>query len=218
LSGADLRDADLRRAVLHRADLSDADLRGADLRGADLRGADLRGADLSGADLRGADLRDADLRGANLSGADLRGADLRGADLRAADLSDADLSDADLRGAVLSSCTIDGVPLTVEQWCDIQDMPHVGRSMRLAFKRLPENRTTVSPDGKYSVVWTRGKTVECADWDPKPVCAGGLHLSPTAAATRKYNSGSLCIPVAFDPADAVLLGDKLKVRKAKVLG
>jgi hypothetical protein len=110
--------------------------------------------------------------------------------------------------------------MSVTQWCDLLDLAHVGKNQRLAFKRLPADRITGRNhnNGKHLIHWKRGSIVEAPDWDESASCGGGLHVSPTASATRDYSSEGLVVPVAFDPKDAVLLGDKAKVRRCKVLG
>ena len=197
-----------------RADLSSANLSSANLRFADLRYADLHSANLRYADLRFADLRYANLRFANLSYADLHSADLSSANLSYANLSSANLSSANLHSA-----NIDGRPLTIDQWCDIFDMPTIGKGLRVGFKRIPNDRITGRKynNGEHLIEWQSNKWIEAPDWNDAENCGGGLHLSPTAAMTRYYSSEPLCIAVAFDPKDAVMIGDKLKVRRCKVL-
>lgn len=151
--------------------------------------------------------------------ADLHCANLRFANLHSADLHSANLSSANLSSANLHCATNNGEPLTVNQWCDIFDMPTSGKGLRVAFKRLPVDRVTGRSynQGKNLIEWKSGRWITAPDWNNSAACGGGLHLSPTAGMTRSYSDGSLCVAVAFDPKDAVLLGDKLKVRRCKVL-
>ena len=215
LSGASLYGADLSGASLSGASLSGADLSGANLSGANLSGASLYGANLSRANLSGADLSRADLSGANLYGANLYGASLYGASLSGASLYGANLSGANLSGANLSGANLPR-EMTLEAWCDAHDLATLPDGRRVAFKRLD---TTMTTGGKYghTTVWKRRGYVEAADWNDSQTCGGGLHLSPTPHGTRSYSSGEVCVPVAFALADAVHIGDKLKVRKCQVL-
>ncbi len=154
--------------------------------------------------MRGANLYGANLYGANLYGANLYGANLRGANLYGANLYGADSNEA-------------GNPMSVLDWCDLLDLPKVGAHFRLAFKRLPVDRVTGQQWG-HKITWTTGETVTAPDWKDHGECGNGLHLSPCQHSTRTYSQEPLVIPVAFDPADAVLLGDKIKVRSCLVMG
>jgi 2',3'-cyclic-nucleotide 2'-phosphodiesterase (5'-nucleotidase family) len=202
------------------ANLTGADLTSAYLTRANLTGADLTNAYLTGAYLTRADLTGANLTRANLTNAYLTGAYLTNAYLTGADLTNANLTRANLTRANLTRALIDGKPITVADWCDLHDLPRTGKNLRVAYKRLPESMTTghsYKSKGGMAVKWTPGRWVEAADWKPTAKCGGGLHLSPSPAGTRYYSDDPVVVCVAFDPTEAVLLGDKIKVKRAKVM-
>ena len=70
-----------------------------------------------------------------------------------------------------------------------------------------------------------GETVTCPDWDPAPVCGGGLHLSPRPAQAREYYRAAArflrcAVPVealTIIDGDATHMTQKLKARTVRVL-
>ena len=70
-----------------------------------------------------------------------------------------------------------------------------------------------------------GETVTCPDWDPAPVCGGGLHLSPRPAQAREYYRAEArflrcAVPVealTIIDGDATHMTPKLKARTVRVL-
>jgi hypothetical protein len=60
-----------------------------------------------------------------------------------------------------------------------------------------------------------GEWTEAPDWSPEPKCGGGLH-----GQTKDHGgfiTGSRLLFCEYDPADVVTLGDKVKVRRARIL-
>ena len=70
-----------------------------------------------------------------------------------------------------------------------------------------------------------GETVTCPDWDPAPVCGGGLHFSPRPAQAREYYRAAArflrcAVPVddlTIIDGDATHMTPKLKARTVRVL-
>lgn len=70
-----------------------------------------------------------------------------------------------------------------------------------------------------------GETVACPDWDPEPVCGGGLHFSPSPTQAHSYYEKASRFLRCVVPLDditvisgtATYLTPKLKARTARVL-
>ena len=63
-----------------------------------------------------------------------------------------------------------------------------------------------------------GAEVEAPDWNPKPVCGGGLHCLPNAVGDWRLLKGDYWAVLEFDEGDMVLIEDnKCKVKKCKIV-
>ena len=69
--------------------------------------------------------------------------------------------------------------------------------------------------------WPAAGPVACTDWDPNPVCGGGLHgllYGEGSAFCLSWNPDDLWLVFAADPDSVVIIdGDKAKVPAAEVL-
>lgn len=79
-----------------------------------------------------------------------------------------------------------------ERWCDLWKVPTAGEDFVRLYKVTTQQLTTGTEYG-HRVVWTPGATVSCGDsnWEPIPVCGGGLHLWPTLDAAVEWASKDL---------------------------
>ncbi len=65
-----------------------------------------------------------------------------------------------------------------------------------------------------------GKWTEAPDWHPHPGCGNGLHGNAphlTGDRNTSWTSGRSVDFCEIDPTDMILLGDKIKVRRARIL-
>jgi hypothetical protein len=62
-----------------------------------------------------------------------------------------------------------------------------------------------------------GKTVTCADWSTAAYCGGGLHFSPSPAATEVYCTPKRYLECTVKLSEVVPLGDKVKARSCRVV-
>nr|WP_300338759.1 hypothetical protein [Actinomyces sp.] len=67
--------------------------------------------------------------------------------------------------------------LTARQWCGYTGTATVGDEAVL-YKALASSLVSGEEYGR-ATRWPTEGVVSCDDWDPSPVCGGGLHLSPT---------------------------------------
>jgi len=68
--------------------------------------------------------------------------------------------------------------------------------------------------------WPDEGYVECPDWDPDPVCGGGLHgclYGEGESNLLNWNQGAIWRLVAVEPDEVVYLGGKVKVPRAWVI-
>jgi len=99
------------------------------------------------------------------------------------------------------------------QWTD-------GGTRVLILKAVDKNGVAAHGDFK----WPESGPVECQDWNPEPVCGGGLHGWPWGMGIGEGRAYDLIedkwIVYAADPADVVGeidKGEKCKSRKAEVI-
>jgi len=128
-----------------------------------------------------------------------------------------------------------------QDWCHAWELPITDGKVRLYKAVDAQSLTTGGEYGKVTA-WRVGAQVTCTDWNPAPVCGGGLHLCPTIDMAFSYKSLGMVrflqVEVLFEDivpiANVIHLGheqtafgdrpaftrnqvDKCKVRTCKVL-
>lgn len=208
LEGVNLKGANLEGAYLYCAYLDRTDLEGVNLYRANLEGTSLRGANLEGTSLVGARLR-----GANLEGAYLYRAYLVGADLEGVNLKDTNLVGARMRGANLVGANLEGADLPQFQICPqegsfvaykkttrgvikllIPEDAHrtnslIGRKCRASKVVVLGGEGVGGTGPNYgSLIYEKGKTVECVDYDPdiRVECTRGIHFFMTEKEAQEW--------------------------------
>ena len=105
---------------------------------------------------------------------------------------------------------------TPAEWCDYYGVK-VSRGSAVLYKALDDGLST-SYARRKGIVYTPGLKVTAPDWLTVKECGNGLHCSPHPAMAESYNSGaSRYVAVKVKIADAVVLGDKVKVPSVSVL-
>lgn len=62
-----------------------------------------------------------------------------------------------------------------------------------------------------------GATVKCPDWNPEPVCGGGLHFLPNAEGVWGLLDGHYWCVIEYDEDKAVHMDGKSKVEECKIV-
>jgi hypothetical protein len=80
-----------------------------------------------------------------------------------------------------------------QRWCDLWRVPIAGDSVARLYKVTGMDHTT-GTDYDRKTFWRVGSTVTCGDdWEPVPVCGGGLHLWPTLDAAVEWAAKDLLL-------------------------
>jgi len=114
-----------------------------------------------------------------------------------------------IRGGVVI-CVPHAAELTAEGWCAFYGVP-VKRGMAVLFKAVDDDWAT-GPARAAGISYAPGSKPKAQDWNGRPECGGGLHVSPHPTLARDYNRDAtrfVACPVRV--AEAVVVGDKLKV-------
>jgi hypothetical protein len=111
---------------------------------------------------------------------------------------------------------------TTDVWLDYYGLDVADGAVTL-FKGVDDEyrSQTALPDGSRAT-YAPGATVEAPDWHDRPVCGGGLHLSPRPELTRRYTDPTRFVAVSVAVEDLVVIvggdpPDKVKVRRCTVL-
>jgi hypothetical protein len=116
-----------------------------------------------------------------------------------------------LGGTLIDATSVD----TPERWLAHHGVPVVDGKAVLA-KAIDDDWK-----GTHKVprlLYRPGRTVKAPDWNPAPRCGGGLHLSPCPAMALLYHPGATkFVAVEVDVADIVILDDKCKAPRGRVL-
>jgi hypothetical protein len=103
-------------------------------------------------------------------------------------------------------------PASMVEWCDFYGVG-VSRGWATVFKAV--NDDLVSDHGfAYPV----GSEVACDDWSEVAVCGQGLHFSPRPFMALRYATGQRFLAVKVKVAECVVLGDKIKAPRCRVVG
>lgn len=70
-------------------------------------------------------------------------------------------------------------------WCDAWELKYNTAGNVLLYKATNRHLTT-GDEYARRVEWRVGETVTCVDWNPAPICGGGLHLCPTIRLAASY--------------------------------
>ena len=73
---------------------------------------------------------------------------------------------------------------TTEKWIEWHGLEVDDGTVTL-YKAVQETYET-----QNGVMWNPGLTPECDDWDPEPICGGGLHFSPTPRHALRYRTNA----------------------------
>jgi hypothetical protein len=121
----------------------------------------------------------------------------------------------------------DGVDLLVDEptepgaWCEHYGLDVDDDGTVVLFKRVNDEFRSSYNGG---LLYAPGETVTAADWNTRPVCGGGLHLSSHPSLTWRYSQGERLVAVRVAVADLVPIPswdmddpDKCKAKSCVVL-
>ncbi len=98
------------------------------------------------------------------------------------------------------------------EWADYHGVKTGAGGGLLAYKGVDRQLAS-----SYGTSYPVGETVTCPDWSTGRSCGGGLHFSPSPAATHSYVSPSRYLLCEVNAAAVVCLGDKVKSESCRVL-
>ncbi len=106
---------------------------------------------------------------------------------------------------------------TAKGWCDYFGVK-VTRGQAVLFKAVGNDFRS-----GHGAEYTPGGKTECDDWNPRPVCGGGLHFSPRPFLALRYSDGPRFVACKVRVADLVVIPecggvpDKAKAPRCVVL-
>lgn len=119
-------------------------------------------------------------------------------------------------GVVVDLTKLD--PLNLADWAEYHGAEIVVEGM-IVYKAVDANLRS-----GLGFAYPIGETLDCPDWNPLPVCGGGLHFSPHPAQARDYYPDATRFLKCLVPVDDLVIIDgadnmtpKLKARTARVL-
>ena len=103
-------------------------------------------------------------------------------------------------------------PETMTDWCSYYGVT-VARGWATVYKAVQNDLTSV-----YGFAYPIGTEVACTDWSDTKACGQGLHFSPRPWMALKYADGPRFLAVKVKVAECVVLDDKIKAPRCKVIG
>lgn len=100
--------------------------------------------------------------------------------------------------------------LAPTDWCGYYGVK-VSRGVAFLFKAVDDDYSTAYARGA-GIVYLPGSKPSCDDFKPTAKCGNGIHVSPSPALARSYNSGAtryVCLPVRV--SELVVIDNKAKV-------
>jgi hypothetical protein len=114
-------------------------------------------------------------------------------------------------GVILDHTRID--EMDGAAWCEYHGV-EVKRGIATLYKAVNEEWTT-----DRGTDYSPGSKPSCDDWDPAPVCGGGLHFGPTPVHALAYHSGATkFVAVGVRVSDLVQIpGSTAKAKAPRVV-
>jgi hypothetical protein len=104
-------------------------------------------------------------------------------------------------------------PETMDEWCAFYDVA-TSRGWATVFKAVDADLNS-----GHGFAYPIGDEVACSDWDAGAHCGNGLHFSPQAfMALAYFGDASRFLAVKVKVSECVVLGDKVKAPRCKVVG
>jgi len=88
---------------------------------------------------------------------------------------------------------------TAKDWCDYFAVK-VTRGQAVLFKAVGRDFRS-----GHGAEYAPGGKTECDDWNPRPVCGGGLHFSPRPFLALRYSDGPRFVACRVRVADLVVI-------------
>jgi len=110
----------------------------------------------------------------------------------------------------------DVLDMSPAEWCEYHGV-EVRRGFATLYKAVDDDLST--PKARAAgIFYTPGTKQKAPDFNPDPVCGGGLHASPSPAMAATYNSGATrYVLVKARLTDLVVIDDKVKARELRVV-